>query len=105
MRHPRLDTGGWRTVLRINTRMALAALILFFGWLVWQMASLKWWGFYLLGPMCFLAGGMEAGRALFEAIRFLRNKHAARKFGDIGSDPRADRMARDSDFDLGAPRS
>ena len=99
MKHPSDKDLGWKTILQINMRLVFACLILFYGWLCWQMASIEWWGFYLLGPMCFLAGGIEATRALYRLATSLFNLRLWKRFQKLGNRPKADGMARDQDFE------
>lgn len=101
MRHPGDQEISWKAVLQINMRLIFAAMILFYGWLCWQMASIDWWGFYLMGPMCFVAGGLEGLRALARAISLIRALHRWKRFQKLGNRPKADGMVQDRDFETG----
>lgn len=101
MRHPGDQDISWKAILQVNARLMLAVIILFYGWIIWQMASIEWWGFYLLGPMCFVAGGLEGLRALFRAISLILARRRWRKFQKLGAEPKADGMVQDSDFEAG----
>ncbi len=103
MTDPAKQDIGWPAIFWVNARMALAVIVLFYGWIVWQMASIDFWGFYLLGPMCFFAGGLFAVSALWKAKTLIVNQLHWKRFERLGSKPRADSMASDDAFTRGGP--
>ena len=88
-------------ILKINVRFVFACLILFYGWLCWQMASIEWWGFYLLGPMCFVAGSTECIAGIKRAWEAISKHRTWKRFQKLGNRPKADGMVQDRDFDMG----
>lgn len=101
MKHPGDQEIGWKAVVQINARFVCAAIILFYGWLCWQMASIEWWGFYLLGPMCLFAGSLEALRAIYRAVQLVLARRRWKRFQKLGNRPKADGMVQDRDFETG----
>ena len=103
MKHPADQDIGPKAILRVNAKLVLAVIVLFYGWVVWQMASIDFWGFYLLGPMALMAGGIMAWSGLWKAGELILARRRFKRFQTLGADPRADSMADDEAFTRGGP--
>lgn len=96
---------GWKTIWRLNLRFVGGGLALLYGWVCWQFASKEMWGFWLIGGLGLLGGGMQVIGAFFEAGAMIINQISWRVFRRQGVKPRADRLANEADVLNGGRKS
>ena len=94
-----VDDGlGWKHILRINLRLAYSCLVIGFGWLLFHAANKEWWGFWMIGGLAMLGGGMEFlagfGKLFSAAISYFK----LRSFKSKGVEARADRGVTHDDL-------
>ena len=96
---------GIGAILRINAHFALGVLAIFYGWVCWQIADVKYWGFWLVSVLSYAGGGIQVLLGLKEVWIFVGNLRHWQRFRKLGARPKADAMAQDSDFAEGGPMS
>lgn len=89
---------GWKDILRINVRFMGAVLAFAYGWACWQGASKEWYGFWLIGGLSMLGGGMGFLGACFELIGAFRRFRQLKAFGKESVEARADRAPDHDDL-------
>ncbi len=84
------SNGAWKPILKANMHAAFAAILVFYGWVVWQAASKEWWGLWIAGGISITGGLLLIVGAFFEARKALKAIDKIKQFQAKGVEPRAD---------------
>lgn len=90
-----------RGILQVNLRAAGGCLVLFYGWLCWEMASPQYWGFWLAAVLGAAGGANLLIGALYKTHTLIGGQRRWNKLKNQGTEPRADHQPHRQDFKNG----
>jgi hypothetical protein len=98
MSDPSKNEISGKRIRQINMRFLIGAVVFYLGHVCWRNASVVNWPLWLFGGIFMIGGGSQFLKTSLEVIELIISQFRWGKFRKQGVKPRADRMARDSDF-------